>query len=86
MVNRVKKMDRISGAIADTYHTLAGRKISKAVNRGAAQNIKAYTSTNPIPGFKKGGTVKKTGLARLHKNEIVLTASMAKSLKKIMKQ
>ena len=59
MVNRVKKMERISGAIADTYHTLAGRKISKAVNRGAAQNIKAYTSTNPIPGFKKGGVVKK---------------------------
>ena len=51
MVNRVKKMERISGAMADTYHTLAGRKISKAVNRGAAQQIKAYTSTPSIPGF-----------------------------------
>ena len=40
MVNRVKKMERISGAIADTYHTLAGRKISKAVNRGAAQILR----------------------------------------------
>ena len=56
MVNRVKKMDRISGAMADTYHTLAGRKISKAVNRGAAQNIKAYTSTNPLTALKKGAT------------------------------
>ncbi len=87
MVNRVKKMDRISGAIADTYHTLAGRKISKAVNRGAAQNIKKYTSTSPmIPGFKYGGTVKKTGLAKVHKGEVVITASAAKALKHIMKK
>ena len=87
MVNRVKKMERISGAMADTYHTLAGRKISKAVNRGAAQNIKKYTSTSPmIPGFKTGGTVKKTGLARLHKGELVITASAHKALKKIMKK
>ena len=86
MVNRVKKMERISGAMADTYHTLAGRKISKAVNRGAAQQIKAYTSTPPIPGFKKGGTVKRTGLARVHKGEVVITASAAKALKKIMKK
>ena len=61
MVNRVKKMKRITGAIADTYHTLAGRKISKAVNRGVTQQIKSQTSMNPIPGFKTGGTVKKTG-------------------------
>ena len=86
MVNRVKKMKRITGAIADTYHTLAGRKISKAVNRGVAQQIKAQTSMNPIPGFKKGGTVKKTGLARLHKGELVLTASAHKALKSIMKK
>ena len=86
MVNRVKKMERISGAMADTYHTLAGRKISKAVNRGAAQQIKAYTSTPPIPGFKKGGTGKRTGLARVHKGEVVITASAAKALKKIMKK
>ena len=86
MVNRVKKMERISGAMADTYHTLAGRKISKAVNRGATQQIKAYTSTNPIPGFKKGGTVKRTGLIRAHKGEVVITASAAKALKKIMKK
>ena len=86
MVNRVKKMERISGAMADTYHTLAGRKISKAVNRGAAQQIKTYTSTPPIPGFKNGGTVKRTGLARVHKGEVVITASAAKALKKIMKK
>ncbi len=76
-------MGRISGAIADTYHTLAGKKISKAVNRGITQNVKAYTSTNPIPGFKKGGTVKKTGLARVHKGELVITAAAHKALKKL---
>ena len=80
-------MERISGAIADTYHTLAGRKISKAVNRGAAQNIKKYTSTAPmIPGFKNGGAVKKTGLIKAHKGELVITASAHKALKKIMKK
>ena len=41
---------------------------------------------NPIPGFKTGGTVKKTGLARVHKGEVVITASAAKALKKIMKK
>lgn len=32
----------------------------------------------PVPQFKKGGRVKKTGLAKVHKNERVLTAKQAK--------
>lgn len=35
-----------------------------------------------IPGFKKGGRVKKTGVAKVHKGEVVLTAKQARSLKK----
>jgi hypothetical protein len=30
------------------------------------------------PGYKKGGTVKKTGLAKVHKGERVLTKKQAK--------
>jgi hypothetical protein len=57
-----------------------------ALKKGATQNIQSYASTAPIPGFKKGGTVKRTGLARLHKGELVITASAHKALKKIMKK
>jgi hypothetical protein len=33
---------------------------------------------------KKGGRVKKTGIAMVHKNEFVLTATQAKALKKML--
>jgi hypothetical protein len=46
--------------------------------------VEAYASPNPIPGYKKGGRVKRTGLARVHKGEVVLTASAAKSLRKLL--
>ena len=36
----------------------------------------------PVPGFKKGGKVKKTGMARVHKGERVLTAKQANAMKK----
>lgn len=42
----------------------------------------AYPGLKPpgtIPDFKHGGTVKKTGLAKVHKGERVLTAKGAKS-------
>ena len=88
MVNRVKKMGRISQAISDTSRTLLGKNISRAISGGAVKNINAtsdaYASPNPIPGYKKGGRVKRTGIARVHKGEVVLTASAAKSLRKLL--
>ena len=84
MVNRVKKMARISGAISDMSKTLIGKNLSRAINQGAIDSANAYASPNPIPGYKKGGRVKRTGLARVHKNEVVLTASAAKSLRKLL--
>ena len=83
MVNRVKKMGRITGAISDASRTLLGKNISRALSGAGVKQINAYASPNPIPGYKKGGKVKKTGLARVHKNEVVLTASAAKSLRKL---
>ena len=84
MVNRVKKMARISGAISDMSKTLIGKNLSRAINQGAIDSANAYASPNPIPGYKKGGKVKRSGLARVHKGEVVLTASAAKSLRKLL--
>lgn len=89
MVNRVKKMARISGAISGMSKTLLGKNISRAISQGASKNITssadAYASPNPIPGYRKGGKVKRTGIARVHKGEVVLTASAAKTLRKLLK-
>jgi hypothetical protein len=85
MVNRVKKMARISGAISDMSKTLIGKNLSRAINQGAIDSANAYASPNPIPGYRKGGKVKRTGIARVHKGEVVLTASAAKTLRKLLK-
>ena len=88
MVNRVKKLNRISGAISNASRTLLGKNVSRAISQGASKNIKsssdAYATPNPIPGFAKGGKVRRTGLAKVHKGELVLTAAMAKKLKKLL--
>jgi hypothetical protein len=84
MVNRVKKMGRISGAISDMSRTLLGKNVSRALSGAGVKQINAYASPNPIPGYKTGGKVKITGLARVHKGEVVLTASAAKQLRKLL--
>ena len=85
MVNRVKKMARISGAISGMSKQLLGKNLSRAVSAGAVDQVNALASPNPIPGYRKGGRVRKTGLALVHKGEYVITASTAKSLKKLLK-
>ena len=84
MVNRIKKMGRVIGGIKSASRQLLGKDLSRAVSSGAVGQVNALSSPNPIPGYKKGGKVKRTGLARLHKNEVVLTASAAKSLRKLL--
>jgi len=85
MVNRVKKMARISGAISGMSKTLLGKNLSRAVSSGTTHQVNAMSTPNPIPGFKRGGKVKKTGIALVHKNEIVLSAIQVKALKKLLK-
>ena len=84
MVNRIKKMGRVIGAIKSGSRQLLGKDLSRAVSSGAVGQVNALSSPNPVPGYKKGGRVKRTGLARVHKNEVVLTASAAKSLRKLL--
>ena len=80
MVNRIKKFKKWTGAIKDVAQSLMGKDMSRAIN------AKAVGAVNAIPAFKKGGRVRKTGIARVHKNEIVLSAPQVKALKKIMNQ
>ena len=88
MVNRVKKMGRITGAISDASRTLLGKNVSRAISQGASKNIKSYSdaqaSSNPIPGYAKGGKVRRTGLAKVHKGELVIPAKQAKALHKLL--
>ena len=77
MPNRVKKAGRWTGAIQTGAQTLLGKKLIGDVNRQMRSQVQSYAV---------GGTVKRTGLARVHKNEIVIPASTAKVLKKLMKK
>jgi hypothetical protein len=84
MVNRIKKMGRVIGAIKSGSRQLLGKDLSRAVSSGAVGQVNALSSPNPIPGYKKGGKVKRTGIARVHKGEVVLTKSAAKTLRKLL--
>ena len=77
MVNRVKKMGRITGGIRDGARTLIGNRLINDANNKARTQIASYA---------KGGVIKRTGLARVHKGEIVINSSTAKALKKLMKR
>jgi hypothetical protein len=85
MVNRIKKMGRVIGGIKSASRQLLGKDISRAISGAGVKQIEAYSSPNPIPGYRKGGKVKRTGLARVHRGEVVLTASAVKSLRKLLK-
>ena len=78
MPNRVKKSGRWTRAISDGSKTLLGKSLSRAVNDSAKTAV--YQS------YAIGGVVKRTGLAKVHKNEIVIPAKAAKMLKRIMKK
>ena len=74
-INRIKKFKRVMGAIGSVADG-ALNLVDKGLN--VAEKAKKIT------GYKNGGVVKKTGLAKLHKNEIVLSSSQVKSLKKLI--
>ena len=77
MVNRIKKIGRHTGQIKATAQTLLGKKLIGDVNRQMRSQVQSYAV---------GGVIKKTGLIRAHKGEIVINAKTAKALKGIMKR
>ncbi len=83
MVNRVKKMGRISGAISDMSNTLLGKNLSRALSNTASNQV---NMAGAVPMFKKGGKITKTGKIKVHKGEVVLSAPTVRTLKRIMKK
>jgi hypothetical protein len=53
-------------------------KGKKAKKKDGASDAKSDTGMAKPSSFAKGGKVKKTGTAKVHKGEIVLTAAQAK--------
>jgi len=79
MVQRAKKAMKWVDTIKKGYTALAGKDLARAVSSRAAEAVAAPAA------YKKGGVVKKTGRALVHKGEVVLTVAQRKALKKILK-
>ena len=77
MVNRVSKAGRWTGAIKSGAQTLVGKRLIGDVNRQMRSQVQSYAV---------GGVIKRTGIIRAHKGEIVINAKTAKALKSIMKR
>jgi hypothetical protein len=75
MVNRQKKMLGWIDTIKKGSRALLGKELSGALNKKAV---------GLVGSFKKGGKVSRTGLAKVHKGEVVLSATQAKQLKKML--
>jgi hypothetical protein len=79
MVNRQKKALGWVGTITQGSRMVTGKKLGRAINDRAVDAASASPAS-----FKKGGRVKKTGLAKVHKNEVVLNKKVVAALKKLM--
>ena len=77
MVNKQKKALGWVGTITQCSRMITGKKLGRALNERAVGAVS-------MPSYKKGGKVKKTGKALVHKNEVVLPVGVVKSLKKLM--
>ena len=84
MVNRVKKGMRHIALIKSAGRQLLGKDLSRSISGAAVGQVNALASPNPIPGYAKGGMVRRTGIAKVHKGELVITAKQAKALKKLL--
>ena len=62
------------------YNSLLGKELAGAINKKAIGAV----SLIPTPSMKKGGVVKRTGLVRMHKGEVVVTVAQRKALKKLL--
>jgi hypothetical protein len=77
MVNRQKKALGWIDTVKTGSRALLGKDLSRAVSNRATGAVTA--------SYAKGGKVKRTGMAKVHKGEVVLTVATAKALKKLLK-
>ncbi len=78
MAKKQPKVLRFISTLKRGYNSLLGKELAGAVNK------KAISAVNMIPTFKKGGVVKKTGLIKAHKGELIIPAHKAKALRKLL--
>ncbi|NBW11833.1 MAG: hypothetical protein EBR82_27755 [Caulobacteraceae bacterium] len=78
MVQRAKKALKWVDTLKSGSRMLLGKGLSQAVNARAMEAV-----ASP-PSYAKGGVVKRTGMAKVHKGEKVLTAAQRKQLKKML--
>ena len=78
MVNRRKKAVQWVSTIQDIGRQLVGKKTARGLG-------KSLTNLATPASFAKGGRVKKTGQAKVHKGEVVLTKRTACALKSLLK-
>ncbi len=80
-VSSANKMQKYATALSNVSRTLLGKNLSRAVSNRAVDSV----NSSAMPSYKKGGKVKKTGKAKLHKNEVVLPVKTVMALKRLMK-
>ena len=61
----------------------SGQAMMASARADAAANANRPSS---IPGYRKGGTVRKTGLAKVHRGELVIPKNKARKVKKLLKR
>ena len=79
MVNHAKKALKWVKTLKTGAQMLVGKQMGRALHG------KAMGAVAGIPAYKKGGKVKRTGLAKVHKNEVILPAKTVKTLKRLLK-
>ena len=80
MAKKQPKALRFINTIKKGYNSLLGKELAGAINKKALGAVNMI----PIPSMKKGGVVKRTGLVRAHKGELIIPAHKAKALKKLL--
>lgn len=79
MVNHAKKALKWVKTIKQGAQMLVGKQMGRALHG------KAMSAVAGVPAYKKGGKVKRTGLAKVHAGEVVLTKGAVKTLRKLLK-
>ena len=80
-VSSANKMQKYATALSNTSRILLGKNLSRAISDRAVDSV----NNSSMPSYKKGGKVKRTGKAKLHKGEVVLNTKAVAVLRKLMK-
>jgi hypothetical protein len=80
MVNRQKKALGWIDTIKKGYTSLAGKDLARAVSNRATSSVMASPAS-----FAVGGKVRKTGMAKVHKGEVILSVKQKKAIVKLLK-